>query len=725
MKNYLEYDEFGASARACRPNAEGVCVPRPGRRTGDTRANPPPAVEFPETDYTADENQMLVAYDTYTKYVKKKDDKELPKIMYHRVKLMMHHNKFDEAEPLLVSMISKFDDVEDAQIYAVWGAEMLVDLLTIRWLDPTNDPQQDLATSEALERWLTKVQGMKVWNHPESNNVRAAAPTLLAAIGWRKGVAYGKAGASYVNGDPGGDPQGFEKCAQQFIEVFNNNADHDRADTLLWNAADCSDAAYQVGQAIQIRNALLDRFPDSEHAKDTLHHLAQSYQAVAYYDQSADRYEQFAERHAKDPRASDALQNAYLFRLGLGQEQQAKQDLGTYESLYKSKDVEKAAAIFWSEHALLTASGARRKHAEDYLNTYGTKGGLDRAVVAEAVIAQIDWRRSCDEPLLYDSCITIERKRALVGVVSAEERKRMQAKQDAAERAASSGQRAKFQPPKYCGSATQGVITVHRRSAKSSAAAQARFKKILGVIGTGERIVIPPEELERATDFKNAWAMAMVYQADQQYEQYLRVAMPEDLDFAIEHWRRNTGVRSWERKYAEQVAKAEDSSERVGKYLTSKGELGVELQKRYAAVAKTGSPHWTLAAAARTASLLQNFADQLYRAQVPSDFKSQEQVWAYCDALADHAEPLQKQALSAYEYCIERSTQYQFFNEFSRLCEEEMQQRDAERYPATNELFGVSVYTASRIDAVRVLEDSLGGRANPVKRGKQGTKPGT
>ena len=77
------------------------------------------------------------------------------------------------------------------------------------------------------------------------------------------------------------------------------------------------------------------------------------------------------------------------------------------------------------------------------------------------------------------------------------------------------------------------------------------------------------------------------------------------------------------------------------------------------------------------------------------------------------------QALAAYEYCINRSTEFQFFNDFSRLCENEMQQRDADKYPATNELFGVSIYTASRISKVEVLEDPLGGRVNPVKRKKE------
>lgn len=719
MKNHLEYDETGGKSKACKLDTEGVCIYKTEKtrkvKSKDEKVDA--AVEYAETPYSTEEQMMLDSYDIYTKYVQKKDDKELPKIMYHRAKLMMEHNKFKEAKPLLKEMITKFDDVKEAQIYAAWCTAMLVDLLTIRWIDENNNPLEVIETSNELEEWATKIQTLKVWNHPENAAVREQVPTLLAGIGWKKGIAYRDAGKAYVEGTPGGDAQGFEKCATQFIQVFNDFEDHDKADILLWNAADCSDASYQVGQAIQIRGALLDRFPNSPKAKDTLHYLAESYQAVAYYNESAQRYEQFATDHEKDERASNALQNAYLFRLGLGQESKAKENLAKYESLYKKKDIKKAATIFWSQHDLLSSANAQRSHAEEYLKTYGTKGGLDRAVVAEAVIAQIDWRRSCEEPLLYDSCITVQRKRVISGVEAIEKREKMEAKKKAAEEAEKdSTKRAKFRPPKHCGSPTQGIITVHRRGKKRREAAQAKFKKILKMVGTGKGIEIPEDDKKRAEDFRNAWAMSMIYRADEKYEDYLRIEMPGDLDFVVDDWRNDQGVPSWQKKYDEQVKKRDDSTKRVTEFFQSKTKVGQELQKDYTDVIATGSPYWVLAAAARTASVLQNFADQLYRADVPSDFRSQEQVWAYCDTLSDQAEPVQEQALAAYTYCIERSTEFQFFNDFSRLCEEEMQQRNADKYPATNELFGVSIYTASRIEKVGVLQDPLGGRINPVKR---------
>ena len=50
--------------------------------------------------------------------------------------------------------------------------------------------------------------------------------------------------------------------------------------------------------------------------------------------------------------------------------------------------------------------------------------------------------------------------------------------------------------------------------------------------------------------------------------------------------------------------------------------------------------------------------------------------------------------------------------QFSRMCEEELQQRKPDEYPATNEMFGTSIYTDSRLDVVGVQTDLLGDSKN-------------
>ena len=190
--------------------------------------------------------------------------------------------------------------------------------------------------------------------------------------------------------------------------------------------------------------------------KQTLRELGQNYQGIAYYSSAADRYEQYATAYPKDKFSSEALNNAYLFRLGLGQNDKAQADLNKYEDIYKKKDISTAAKIFWSKHGLLKDETEQLAHARAYLATYGAKGGADRQAVAEAAVGQILWRNSCDKELLYDSCITIQRKKATAGEAARKKseklRKKTKKKKDAL--------------PKYCGTETQALITVHKRDAK-------------------------------------------------------------------------------------------------------------------------------------------------------------------------------------------------------------------------------------------------------------------
>ncbi|MEM6296206.1 MAG: hypothetical protein AAGA54_33345 [Myxococcota bacterium] len=695
MKNALEYDETGGKRKACKTNSEGVCVYRDKKvkkkkRNQETKTNT--AAEYPQTDYTDDEKAMLSAYDIYQKYVKDAKDKELPKIQYHRAKLMMTHNKFDEAKPVLQEIVKKFD----GQIYAAWAAEMLIDLLVIKWTDESNTPEQTVQASEDLEKWATDMQKMKLWKHSESSRIREAIPGYLAGIGWKKAMAYQEQGRQ-------GDPEGYVNCAETFVQVYNDHEDHDRADTLLFNAALCYEAAYLIGKAIKIRTALLEAHSDSGHYQETLQNLGQNYQAVAYYSDAAERYEQYADKYTKDKFTPEALQNAYLFRLGLGDEEQAQQDLSKFEGLYRKKDPKTAAKIFWSQHELLDSDEEKLKHAREYVSRYGTKGGVDRRVVAEAAIGQILWRQSCTKPLLFDSCITVKRQKANAGEKTREKARKLRRK----------AKKKKNDLPKFCGNPTQGIVTVHSRDGKKAKQAQGHFSSALKL--SAKKPSIPAEETERVEAYKNAVGMSMVYQADQKYEDYLTNTMPEGLDFTVEEWKKDSGLPKWEREYKEQMKTAEESKKRFKEFFDKKVSVARELQERYAKVKSSGSPYWVLAAAARSAITMQNFADQLYRAEVPRSFKVEDQVFAYCDALADQAAVPQKMANDAFTYCLERSTEFKFFNEFSRMCEAELQQKDPEKFPATEELFGTSVYTDSRLDVVGV-QTSLEGDKPKAKK---------
>ncbi|MBA3548319.1 MAG: hypothetical protein H0T76_17700 [Nannocystis sp.] len=719
MKNALEYDETGGQAKSCKTDSEGVCVYQDKEKKKKVVKNEKTvtdtAMAYPESEYAENEKKMLEAYDTYQKYVKDAKDPELPKIVYHRAKLMMTHNKFKEARPLLEEMVVKFDGT----VYAAWCSEMLLDLLTINWTSKDNTPEEGIKASDDLENWAQKMQKMKVYTHPEADELKTAIPRLLAGIGWKKAMTYRDAGAA-------GDPNGFRMCAEQFLSVYNEYGDdHPKASTLVYNAGECYEAAYLLGQSVRWRKFLLEKFPTSEHYQVTLSNLAGNYQAIAMYDKAAERMETYAEKYAKDKeKAPDFLRNAYLFRLGLGQSDQANADLVKYEGLYKKENPELAAKIFWSKNDILKTDEEKLKHAQEYLNTYKTSGGLDRRIVAEAKIGQILWRQSCDKGLLYDSCMSVQRKVAQAGEKArarAAELKRKEKKLKEKTAKSSSG-KPKQEIPKNCGQATSGIVTVFPRNKKRADEAQKYFE---GVIKASKaKVTIPEEDRQRIEDFRNAVAMAQVYKADVQYEEYVVIEMPGNLNFLVEEYKKESGLPKWEKEYKEQVKKRDDSIKRFTEFYQKKGKIGQELQKAYDSIVEAKqSPYWMLAAAARSAMVSQNYADQLYRAEVPAEFKTEEEAYAFCDELSDKALPHQDAAVAKFSYCLEKSTTFQFFNEFSRLCEEELQQRDADKYPSTSEIFGKSQYTASRPDRVEVQTDLEGEKRKADVGKSSGLKP--
>jgi tetratricopeptide (TPR) repeat protein len=642
MRNHLRYREPSPSTKACSFDVRGVCSA---------------SVDYSPIELSVEAQRMLAAYDTFLKYVKDPKVAELAEVSRWRVQLLIRHNRFDEAELALTQSIDSFADLDHAREHFVSSVDALIDVLTVQWLRAGHSPQRVLATGDALEAWVAKLDSMDIWKGNKLEALRGHVGYLLGAVAWRSALAHRELGE-------------FVECAAQFVELHDRWPEHSDASTMLWNAAECLAADSKGGEVVQMLETLLERHPDSEHAPDAMLRLGEGYQAIAYPEHAARHYESFAEGFPSDERADDALENAYLLRLGLGHAEQAQADLRRFERLYRRDDV-------------------GRSHALEYLQSYGRKDGLDRVVVAEAVIGQIDWRRSCPEPLLHDSCITIKRRQISAYILKAwglEPQRKSK----------------RFRPPHRCGLPTQSLVYVDSRDPKLSAAAQARFSKVLAL---APEAAPPADDPRRVADFRWAWGMAAIYQADQHFEEWLRLELPDDLDFHVEAWRRDSGVKSWERKYAAQVRKREQSNARLGEFIEHKTRLAEDLQARYGKVDETNSAAWMLAAAARTAAIQQLFADQLLRALVPQTFTDREQVLSYCDALAERAEPIRAQAIAAYKSCLARATEVQHANEFSRMCEEELQQLDELASPATHELFGEPIVTSSRIESVGVLAD--------------------
>ncbi|MDX2051124.1 MAG: hypothetical protein SFV15_01955 [Polyangiaceae bacterium] len=82
-------------------------------------------------------------------------------------------------------------------------------------------------------------------------------------------------------------------------------------------------------------------------------------------------------------------------------------------------------------------------------------------------------------------------------------------------------------------------------------------------------------------------------------------------------------------------------------------------------------PRWVISAGSRVGEMWGQFVKEFRAAPIPDFIKKDYELrTSYYGALDDASEPQKKQARGAYEVCLGYSVKYQYFDEFSRACEE-------------------------------------------------------
>jgi hypothetical protein len=261
------------------------------------------------------------------------------------------------------------------------------------------------------------------------------------------------------------------------------------------------------------------------------------------------------------------------------------------------------------------------------------------------------------------------------------------------ERAASRRQigtrrRAHAEERKQCGPDTKMRITVVPRAARTAGAAQAHFERALTLArgAAGGLRAVPAEERERRqTELDSAVASALFHRAEKRFEELLAVEFP-----------RLQGT-------------SQSELAPLLRYLTEKSRRLEAARQIYQEVILRKVAHWAIAASARIGQLYQSFADALYTAPIPTprippaltspaarrEFRIAF-AEAYCDQLADRAGPLEKKAVEGLSTCLGKSTSLSWYNEWSTLCEAELNQIRAD-VPLAVEIRAQPGYARSRV----------------------------
>jgi tetratricopeptide (TPR) repeat protein len=625
------------------------------------------------------QKKMIDAFDTYIKYVP--DAPELVKIKYRKARVFYDYNHFDEA-------IKLFSDIVDHHVnddLAIYSANLLLDCLNVlkRYKDL-------LAT---VEKYLGN-------------------PVLMKDQEFRKQMVMLKTDSLVVEAKQYEKDKNYKECGISFIAAAETIPEHKDHAQRLYNAGLCFQNARLVGQAIKAREQLIKDHPKDVLAQRALFQIASGYHQLAYYSEAAKRYEEFAGKFPGEKQAFTALGNAYSFRIGLGEFDKAIEDMNSFVKYYGDKKPSDAANVVFQMSEVYEKQKKNEdlaKHLDAYLKKWGAKGGIDKQILAHFKLGELSWNKSCPQEGVNGACIKVERvsmngkAKALYQINAGIKDKKKKLKEKLRTQ---------------CGPPTSSKITVYDRNPKVASEAQKHFSEVLKLWNKGEaekklqsQVPNPGEAAARDIFMRFAVAGAAFYQADQVYEQFLKVKFPQGLDFQAPTQFDRPKVAEAKKK------KLEESNKKFMAYLTDKTKLverlaGPSADKKgaYDFVLEYHVAHWTIAASARIGQVFADFVNQLYTAEIPKDLKEQDE-WGnrpreiFCDALVDKAEPIESKAVFGYDLCLKAATKESWFNEWSTMCEVELNQLKPSEYPLAAEAKPEPGYVSTPITPAAVVSE--------------------
>ena len=618
------------------------------------------------------QQKMLEAFETYIQYVP--DAPELPTIKYRRARVYYEYNHIDKAIPLFKDLAENYPKSE----LALYSANLLLDCIAIKI---KFDKEKAVEYTNMMEQQVDRFEKI-----PELVKDQEFDATL-------KGIK-GKLLRLKVEAlEKTGDNRGAGKAYLQLADRYPNAND---IAEIYYNAAVNFDKSNLIGLAIQAREKLISIKPDDPLAKKSIYRIGQSFAFIASYEQAAEKYETFANKYPgeiaktdeKDPGkridAPSAIRTASFYRRGLGQTDKSIDDANLFLKNYggRKEYFDQAAGVFFDLGQIYEQRKDNQKlkqHFTEYLKNWATKGGIDRQIIAEVKLGDLAWKESCPAPNggVNGACIQITRERATSATA-------VLAKAAAKTKGAPKGKQKGPLKLGQCGPATKSKIQIFDRRPAQVKEAMAHFDKALALWKGGAASNAVPKNDDSDHEARIAvmtyhTALALMAKGDQQYEQLLAMKIPTGLNF-------NPKAKK----------EQEASIKKFKAWMEAKTKKLVDTQKVFQNVIGFKNAHWAIAAAARIGQLFQDFANTLFTAEVPTPPDPppglERDEWAqlfrdaYCDQMTDAAEPLDNKAVEGLSVCLNKSTELNWFNEWSKLCETELNQIKPSEYPLASEI---------------------------------------
>ena len=587
------------------------------------------ANRFEQREFTDLENGMLNAFQRYVCFVPDSDD--LAQIKYRRARIYYEANHFQEAALLFKDIAWNHRDSELAE----YAANLYLDSLNV--MGSELEPNRVECLNE-LEESIDPLHGF----YCATDQASAEHPDLCQVLTTLKCNVMRKQAEAYHNNEQ------FKRAAAQYVRIFRRHQEcaeeaNFAMDEVLYNAAIDFEAARLLGRSIQVRNVLIERFPESQYAKRAVYLVGANFHALAFYEQAAQYYERFAREFPGEDGsdcsdadreagtcaiASDALQQAVFFRIGLGDTEEAEADARLFERSYKRRLPRETSQVVF-------AVGSIYERGEQWANVIRHYRSFLR-----------DYRRTGLPHQLL-------RANVLMGRAHTEMEQ-----------------------------ADDGLR--YFRAARDAWDDTPQAINRLEDVSDTDKILYLKEALDSTAE-------ALFYLAEEKYREFRAVRFPR-----YRGGRNAARVQAWATgEFAEWLQEKTQALQAAEAEYNKVAALQVTVRE---GVPPLNSPPWQIAAAARVGQMYRQFVDDFRDAPIPEEIERDEELYSiYVDALEEQANPLQAQATSKFEFCLRTATNVRWFNEWSTTCEQELNQLNPRQYPIAAELRGSANYVRGSI----------------------------
>lgn len=305
--------------------------------------------------FTPSQKGMITAFNRYICYIKPPagdvaGQEQLVEVKYARARTYFEAQHWDEAG-LAFKEIAVGHSDRDVGIYAAQLYLESINVLGSNMNPPRPSCYDDMAADvpKFIELYCTA---------PEKATKNAEQCVVMKRI--QADIRRLQAQKLVERADKGGPTalQDYEKGGTTYLELYRTNCEApvragqpptaEKCEELVYNAARAYQAGRLVAKAIAARMILLNpqnKMEKTDLARKAMYEIGGNYQAIAVYDQAAEWFEKYAKEYPKGDKADQALSDAVILRLGLGDEQKAIEDEGTFRRNYGGTKPAQTAAI--------------------------------------------------------------------------------------------------------------------------------------------------------------------------------------------------------------------------------------------------------------------------------------------------------------------------------------------------------------------------------------------